>query len=478
MNCNYTIHGYLFCKENFTNLSKNNINIIIKNTEGIWDSGYKNAIKDVKNNSLNIINVIIHRHSEIINIEKYTKENNILLEKDIVDIEKEGNIAFPTSFQMKHYENKVALLNLFLKCNVKIPKTWYFKSLDNAIENINEIEFPIIIKRPYSCYSRGIMQCLTKDNYIETITNFFKTSDECIIQKKINFTKEARLTYIGDKIFHGYYRIKKNKEQLSGCTKFGSKTSFDIDLKKNENFIKSFVKKTGYDIGGIDVVWEDDNEDTEPYVLEVSPIFDMNPPPPINWNESYKKFKEKPEHNIKKKEEIFKICKHIVDYVKEKYNRPTIYCDIDSTINNHYVRIKKWSENNKINSKAYTYEEIIKDEPLDNAIKSNHLLYDKFNIYFITARKKFPNAYNSTRDWLNKHGFRYDRIILTNNSEDKIKYLKEDNNLKFFIDDCKKNYESNPVLNQSFIDKLKENNIPFVIFDNNWNFITDKIIND
>ena len=49
-----------------------------------------------------------------------------------------------------------------------------------------------------------------------------------------------------------------------------------------------FIKKTGFDIGGIDIVWENNNENLEPYVLEVSPIFDLNPPPPPNYKNSYK----------------------------------------------------------------------------------------------------------------------------------------------------------------------------------------------
>lgn len=447
-----------------------------------WKDGFKKAINNYNNEkkkeTLNYnININLHRYKNS-GMKQNTAQNNINVEKFMKEKEKEGDIVFPTSNHMHNYENKLALLDLFKKSGVKIPPTWYFNKLEDAINSINIIEFPIIIKQPYSCYSKGIMQCLSKDDYYKTITNFFKTSKECIIQKKINFTREARLTYVGYNLFHGYYRIKKNPEQMSGCSRFGSICSFDIDLKKNAKIIESFVNKTGFDIGGLDIVWEDDDETKEPYILEVSPIFDVNPPPPYGWKDSYKKFKLTEEHNEEKNKVIAKVCQHITTYVIDKYSKPVIYCDIDSTINNHEIRIKRWYNGSKIDPKAFTYDEIMKDLPIKDSIESNHKLYKHYRIYFITARKKFPNAYNSTRDWLNKYQFRYDRIILTNSLEDKIKYLKKETDLKAFIDDCTINHQAIVKENHKAINKLRNDYIPLIIFKNNWIDIVNKIFDN
>jgi len=117
----------------------------------------------------------------------------------------------------------------------------------------------------------------------------------------------------------------------------------------------------------------------------------------------------------------------------------------------------------------------MKDLPLNDAIESNHELYKKYSIYFITARKGFPNGYNSTRDWLNKYGFRYDKIILTNNTDEKISIIKQDPNLKVFIDDLTTNHQQIPIINESAIKKIQIQSIPLIVFNNNWNDIVKKL---
>ena len=46
-----------------------------------------------------------------------------------------------------------------------------------------------------------------------------------------------------------------------------------------------------------------------------------------------------------------------------------LFCDIDSTINNHWVRIQKWAQpsfpGTSIHQKAFTREEIMKDLPIE-----------------------------------------------------------------------------------------------------------------
>ena len=437
---------------------------IMEANPGTWIDSYLKNINNIelkpdKNNT-----IILHRN----------KSRNI---KKFIDIEKNGNILFPTSNYMTYYENKVNLFRHFTKCNVKIPQTHYCNNLKQTLKIKENLIFPIVIKKCYSCYSDGMVQCLKIKDYGKIITDFLKINKECIIQRKINFTKEVRLTYIGNEIVHGYYRIKKNERTVSGCSKFGSICSFDIDLKKYQKFIDSFIKKTGFDIGGIDIVWENNDENVEPYVLEVSPIFDVNPPPPSNFKDSYKLFKNSNLHNKLKSDLINKITKKTINYVIKKYSKSVIYCDIDSTINNHEKRIKKWYNTGLIDPKAFTYDEIMKDDILINSVESNHKLYEKYNIYFITARKKFPNAYNSTKDWLDKHNFRYDKIILTNNLEEKINFLKNDSYLNVFIDNfTKKHHLDTPILDTNNIEKIKNENIPFIIFKNNWREITEQLI--
>ena len=51
-----------------------------------------------------------------------------------------------------------------------------------------------------------------------------------------------------------------------------------------------------------------------------------------------------------------------------------LFCDIDSTINNHWVRIQKLATPSfpgiSIHPNEFTREEIMKDLPIENAIES------------------------------------------------------------------------------------------------------------
>ena len=66
-----------------------------------------------------------------------------------------------------------------------------------------------------------------------------------------------------------------------------------------------------------------------------------------------------------------------------------LICDIDSTINNHWKRIEKWSKDNphnEISWRAFTMEELMKDDPLPNSKEVLSELSKKYSIHFLTAR--------------------------------------------------------------------------------------------
>tara|TARA_Y100001970_G_C14176213_1_gene827128 strand:+ start:140 stop:766 length:627 start_codon:yes stop_codon:yes gene_type:complete len=196
-----------------------------------------------------------------------------------------------------------------------------------------------------------------------------------------------------------------------------------------------------------------------------------------------------------------------------------LICDIDSTINNHWKRIEKWSKdtpNNEISWKAFTMKELMKDDPLPNSQKALSELSKKYTIHFLTARgfnaykkgrifpEKFYNlrggylmlktnnylsmfcslfinkkekmknkyAFSITEKWLKNHGFLYDELIVVNNIYDKIKILK-DSCCDLYIDDM--SWGQNHVgpyknLYDDFILELDRININYEIFnnDNNW----------
>ena len=202
-----------------------------------------------------------------------------------------------------------------------------------------------------------------------------------------------------------------------------------------------------------------------------------------------------------------------------------LHCDIDSTINNHWVRIQKWSNKKnteKIHWKAFIKKELMKDQPLDGSKEALDKLSEQYSINFLTARgfnaygkwRIFPErmydanigflflkinnmlslvwslfadkktraenkyAYSITKEWLDGHGFKYDTLTVVDNMNDKIKILQNMNS-DLLIDDMswgQNNGESYVNLYENVIKKLDETNINYEIFNNtnNWQTILKK----
>ena len=159
-----------------------------------------------------------------------------------------------------------------------------------------------------------------------------------------------------------------------------------------------------------------------------------------------------------------------------------LFCDIDSTINNHWVRIQKWATpsfpGTSIHQKAFTREEIMKDLPIENAVESIEKFSKEYEIHFLTARP-FNDAYNITKDWLDNNGFKYESLVVVKSPMDKLKYVTEDGCL--FIDDLSRKHETNSpfkILYWNVISELNKNNVNYIIFKNNWKIIMEKYLNE
>ena len=202
-----------------------------------------------------------------------------------------------------------------------------------------------------------------------------------------------------------------------------------------------------------------------------------------------------------------------------------LHCDIDSTINNHWVRIQKWSNKNPkkhIHWRAFIKKELMKDQPLKDSKESLDKLSQQYSINFLTARgfnaygkwriipeniygtkfgfialkinnflsvlwslfadEKTKNenkyAFSITKEWLDIHGFQYDTITVVDTMDDKIKILQNSNS-DLLIDDMSwgQNYVDSYVnLYDSTIKKLDKKNINYEIFnkENNWLAIVKK----
>ena len=160
-----------------------------------------------------------------------------------------------------------------------------------------------------------------------------------------------------------------------------------------------------------------------------------------------------------------------------------LFCDIDSTINNHWVRIQKWAQpsfpGTSIHQNAFTREEIMKDLPIENAVESIEKFSKEYEIHFLSARN-FPEAWDITKQWLDKWGFTYKSINIVRSSIDKGQFVKQ-NPSDLFIDDFSKGQEygnSYEVLYTDTINQFNSMGINLEVFKNNWLELTEKYIED
>ena len=160
-----------------------------------------------------------------------------------------------------------------------------------------------------------------------------------------------------------------------------------------------------------------------------------------------------------------------------------LYCDVDSTLNNRWVRIQKWAvpsfPGKEIHQNAFTREEIMKDLPLPHSVETLKEFSKEYEIHILSARG-FEDSYQITKDWLDKYGYPYDSINIVKYSKEKVDILKHVD-VDLFIDDLSKGQEygeSYEVLYTDVIEDLKQNNINLEIFKNNWLEIKQKYLGE
>jgi hypothetical protein len=159
-----------------------------------------------------------------------------------------------------------------------------------------------------------------------------------------------------------------------------------------------------------------------------------------------------------------------------------IFCDIDSTINNHWVRIQRNTTIGKngsvdLSDKAFTREEMMQDEPLAGSKDAIKRLKEEHEIHFLTARGAIKDGFNITKDWLNYHDFEYDSLVLVERTMQKVEFMSSHRG-SLLIDDLSRMQHigaSYIHLYGDVIKELEKNNINFILFKGSWGDVLDKI---
>lgn len=280
-------------------------------TEGIcWEFGYinyfiKNKIHfDYTSLRSPLYDKIIYWSPELtttpINIRNYTS----LFVHIAKELEDQGCTIYPNSYEINYLENKVFMYEQFKLRNIPHPHTSILSSYNpDLVSSLNpndsdseRINFPLIWKGEHSAGSKDVKLIKSKDELISLIDqpNFKIKNPTLILQEFCDIRRDLRVNVIGDEVVLCFWRINRSDSWKPTASEFGAQISYEeIPTHLFKEFIE-ITKKLDIDIGGFDVIFEDDDVQKPYKILEVSPRYSPNPKYSVqNKNYTYSQFKSR-----------------------------------------------------------------------------------------------------------------------------------------------------------------------------------------
>ena len=192
-----------------------------------------------------------------------------------------------------------------------------------------------------------------------------------------------------------------------------------------EPFVSAFAEATGVSTGGMDVVWPQDNLNEVPMVLEVSPIFDANPPTPDGWAGPYSAFKDDPQYALRRSEQYAHIAEQIVRAALVERLGRVLVVDVDNTVSDAIPRLRRWTlpswPGQKLDSRAFAGVELMKDPVIPGAVDGTRSLAQAWDIRYLSAREE-PDA---TAAWLRAQGLPFSTLFLCPTAQNKLQWMRE-----------------------------------------------------
>lgn len=318
---------YLYSKTNFKGISKKKeTDIILWTPKFNWryyfserliiDLGLINALSNKsiefqRKKDLNITgisNKIIlmpyDKFDHVFGLWDYTKQQHLILS----ELNKQGNITYPTLNEYLFWENKDYMHEKFDILKIPHPKTMILDSLEEL--NTLNIDYPYLIKEIHSCSANGVHKvsnCNDLNLLKETLSN-----TTFLVQELLNMRKDLRVTIVGQEIVHYYWRINNESEWKPTSTGHGSSVKFDEFPVHWKDFILEQFEKLNITTGAFDIAWRDDDINTTPLFLEVSPTYQLNPiTSNIKYLKNYGNYKK---HSILGKES------YLYQYIHQTFN--------------------------------------------------------------------------------------------------------------------------------------------------------------
>lgn len=222
---------------------------------------------------------IFYTVSHRFNLNNETDYTKPLIAK-VAALENAGHILYPSAAEAKYWENKIYMHQQFEEQHINQPKTTFVSNDINYSANEDDYVFPLLIKEAHSCHTQGIYKV---NSYAELTTKIAECRsnhvNDFLLQNLVNMRKDMRVIFTGDEIVLYYWRINLKSEWKPTSTSHGSMVDFDFFPEKWRSTLIDYFNRLKLTTGAFDVTFENDDTNTPPIILEVSPSYMPNPKP-------------------------------------------------------------------------------------------------------------------------------------------------------------------------------------------------------
>jgi len=173
--------------------------------------------------------------------------------------------------------NKVFFTELSFKNDISIPKTYIINRI-NYLDIVDKLEYPCVIKKPDSSFSRGVFKVNNKDEFIKKVKSLFKNDFLLLVQEFIYTQFDWRIGILDKKpLFACKYFMAKDHWQIYN---WSIKSKNKIEYKEGgtetlsikdvpEEVVNMAIKSAsliGDGLYGVDIKYKDGKV----YVMEVN----------------------------------------------------------------------------------------------------------------------------------------------------------------------------------------------------------------
>ena len=192
------------------------------------------------------------------------------------DLEAKKNFVCPSSDEMRLWENKAFMQEVFVEKGIAHPSTVLHRTTEPVPDNLI---YPLLLKGEFSSGSKDIYKVCDKTALEQLIAqnNLAARFDRYIFQSLIDMRRDLRITIVDQDIVLWYWRVNPSDEWKPTASSLGSYISFDDYPSHWHNYFLEVMTKLDLRMAAFDYAWEGDDLSQEPLLLEVSPRFSPNP---------------------------------------------------------------------------------------------------------------------------------------------------------------------------------------------------------